>query len=193
MTMRVPRLSSNRLTVRELCLEDLDDVHRVLTRAWNLPPEGDVEAALRHEQWLRWTIQSYDELERLLQPPYGDRAVTLNGSGAIVGLVGFVPSLGPFSRLSGFPGHHKDGGRHPEVGLYWAIDPAHQSMGLATEAGGLLVQFAFQSLNLAHIIATTTYDNLASIGVMRKLGMTILRNDEGEPPWLQVLGVLSAT
>ena len=37
--------------------------------------------------------------------------------------------------------------------------------------------------------ATTTYDNAASIGVMRKLGMRIERNPFPDPPWLQIVGI----
>jgi hypothetical protein len=39
-------------------------------------------------------------------------------------------------------------------------------------------------------VATTEHANIASIGVMRKLGMRIERNSLSEPPWLQVVGVL---
>ena len=39
-------------------------------------------------------------------------------------------------------------------------------------------------------IAAATYDNAASMGVMRKLGMRIEKNPLSEPPWLQVVGIL---
>ena len=42
------------------------------------------------------------------------------------------------------------------------------------------------------IVATTSYDNLASIAVMRKLSMRIERNPLPDPPWLQVVGMLEA-
>ena len=44
--------------------------------------------------------------------------------------------------------------------------------------------------DLQRIVATTTYDNTASIGVMRRLGMTIERNPLPEPIFMQVVGVL---
>lgn len=37
---------------------------------------------------------------------------------------------------------------------------------------------------------TTEYTNLASQGMMRKLGMTITGNPLAEPPWFQIGGVL---
>jgi hypothetical protein len=51
----------------------------------------------------------------------------------------------------------------------------------------------FEALNLKRILANTDYDNLASQSAMRKLGMTILRNPEPEPPWMQIIAVLENT
>lgn len=78
----------------------------------------------------------------------------------------------------------------PEVGLFWAIDPTQQGRGYATEAARALVAHAFGRLRLRRIIATTEYENVASQGVMRKLGMRVERNPLPEPPWLQIVGVL---
>jgi hypothetical protein len=49
---------------------------------------------------------------------------------------------------------------------------------------------AFQKLRLKRIVATTTYANAASMGVMRKLGMRIESNLYPDPPWLQIVGIL---
>ena len=53
-----------------------------------------------------------------------------------------------------------------------------------------MIDFAFKQLHLTRIIATTDYSNIASQGVMRKVGMKITRNPLPDPPWLQVVGVL---
>jgi hypothetical protein len=53
-----------------------------------------------------------------------------------------------------------------------------------------MIDYAFQQLRLKRIVATTTYDNAASMGVMQKVGMRIARNPYPDPPWLQVVGVL---
>lgn len=45
-------------------------------------------------------------------------------------------------------------------------------------------------LDWSRLSATTEYDNTASIGVMRKPGMTIAKNPLPDPPWLQVVGIL---
>ena len=77
-----------------------------------------------------------------------------------------------------------------EVGLLWLIEPAHQGQGYASEAAQTLIDYAFGTMRLLRLIATTEYDNLASQAVMRKLGMTIERNPFPDPPWLQVVGIL---
>ena len=54
------------------------------------------------------------------------------------------------------------------------------------------VNFGFAEMNLGRMVATTTYDNEASIAVMRRLGMTIGSNPLLEPSWFQVVGWLDA-
>ena len=77
-----------------------------------------------------------------------------------------------------------------EFGLYYAFSPASQGQGYATEAVRALIDFAFNVLRLRRIVATTTYENTRSIGVMRRVGMRIEQNPFAEPPWLQVVGSL---
>jgi RimJ/RimL family protein N-acetyltransferase len=48
-------------------------------------------------------------------------------------------------------------------------------------------------MHARRIIATTEFDNLPSQAVMRKLGMTLRRNEGGQPAWCQVVGVLERT
>jgi len=77
-----------------------------------------------------------------------------------------------------------------EMGLFWAVASAHRRRGYAAEAGGALVTYAFDTLGLLRVVATTRHDNVASIGVMRKLGMRVLSNPLPEPRWFQAVGVV---
>jgi ribosomal-protein-alanine N-acetyltransferase len=45
-------------------------------------------------------------------------------------------------------------------------------------------------MGVKRVVATTTYENAASVRVMRKLGMRVERNPFPDPPWLQVVGLL---
>ena len=77
-----------------------------------------------------------------------------------------------------------------EVGLFYHIQPALRRQGYASEAAAALVEYAFAHLHLRRILATTSYENLGSQAVMRRLGMTLEHNPLPEPPWLQVVGIL---
>jgi len=185
----MPVLETERLIVRPFTLDDLNDVHRILDIELadaDFGTEG-AQALNERREWLRWTTLNYAQLAKLYQPPYGERAVVLKDTHELIGAVGYVPCLNLFGQLaSSTPMHFTS----TEFGLYWAIAPAHQRRRHATEAARAMVAYALEQLKLGRIVATTTYDNVASIGVMRKLGMRIETNPFPDPPWLQVVGVL---
>jgi RimJ/RimL family protein N-acetyltransferase len=188
--MLLPVLETERLTIRPLVMSDLAPCHQLYVEIrWGdsaLSVEANRE---RRRSWLEWTIRNYEELARLLQPPYGDRAVTLKDSRRLIGLVGLVPLLAPFAQLRCF-GNIERARFTTEMGLFWAMFPAMQGQGFATEAARALIDYAFETLHVGRIMAGTEYDNLASIGVMRRLGMRIERNPFAEPAWFQITGIL---
>jgi RimJ/RimL family protein N-acetyltransferase len=188
--MLVPTLKTDRLKIRSLTVRDLSICHRLyLDTRWadgDLTDERNLEI---RRSWLDWTVRNYTELDRLNQPPYGDRAVELRENGRVIGLVGLVPLLAPFGQLPTF-GSQVDAPFSAEVGLFWMISPAMQGRGLATEAARALVSFAFDVLKMGRILAGTGYDNFPSIAVMRKLGMRIERNPFPSPAWFQITGIL---
>jgi RimJ/RimL family protein N-acetyltransferase len=183
--LHMPVLDSERLRIRPLTMDDLDACYELFADA-----ADDGERRAQRRRWLEWTVRSYEQLAGLHQPPYGERAVTQGGTDAFVGVVGLVPSFDAFGRLPSFGGD-PGSGRSAEVGLYWALLPSFRGRGYATEAARCLIDFAFRSLDLGRIVATTTHDNEASIAVMRRLGMCIETNAEPEPWSLQVVGVLT--
>ena len=192
--LEMPVLETARLLIRPFVMEDLD-VHRLLDIELRDAGIGtdETETLAERAQWLQWAVLNYAQLAKLHQPPYGDRAVILKSTGQLIGSCGFVPSLNAFEQLPNFAtGDTPEGpGRNTaEFGLFYAISPAHQRRGYASEAAWALVDYAFQHLNLKRVVATTNDDNIASIGVMRKLGMWVEKNPRPEPPWLQVVGVL---
>lgn len=185
-------METERLTIRTFELNDLPAIHRILDKAMGDGTHVDDAAArAERESWLRWSMLSQEWLPKMNQPAYGDRAVALRSTGALIGAVGFVPLLAPFDHILELSAGDRTG-RHctAEVGLFWVIVPAHQRRGYATEAAEALVQHAFGQLALERILAATEYDNVASQGVMRKLGMQVRRNPLPEPAWLQVVGIL---
>src|SRR5438876_8037593 len=144
--MRMPVLETDRLVVRPFVLDDLAAVHDLLDVQLGdaeVGTEGVLSLGER-ERWLRWMVASYEGLAYLRQPPYGDRAVALRDTGQLVGACGYVPCLGPFNQVPALAA----GGSlsrlwSPEFGLYWSISPSYQRRGFATEAGRVLVDWAF--------------------------------------------------
>lgn len=74
----------------------------------------------------------------------------------------------------------------PEFGLFYAVAGELRRQGFATEAAAALMQFAFHTLRVRRIVATSERENEASLGVMRRLGMTIHNNTE--LCWPEIVG-----
>src|SRR5262249_16512743 len=99
--MQMPVLETARLEIRPFTMADLEEIHRLLD--WELAEaetgsEGAKTLADR-ERWLRWTVLAYEELAALYQPPYGDRAMSLRGTGELIGACGYVPCLNAFGQI----------------------------------------------------------------------------------------------
>ncbi len=181
---RIPDLETERLIIRELTMDDLDAINRVLNQCFG----SDVPADER-QPWLQWTVLGYAMFAMLGQPHYGERAVVTKETGEIIGAVGIVPYLDTFNQVAAF---HRapDAPATAEVGLFWAIAPHHQGKGLAVEAARAVIAYLFTHEKLGRVIATTGYANLPSQQVMHKLGMTVYRLAEPQPPDQFVVGVL---
>jgi RimJ/RimL family protein N-acetyltransferase len=180
----VKTLETDRLVIRPFVLDDAADYRRLLDEAFGYGSYGTEDTT---RFLLEYNVVADKAHDALHQTPFGDRAIVLKTDGAMVGAVGFAPCLAPFGRLPSFGGTPH---RTPEVGLFWALFPDQWGRGYASEAARALVSYGFEELELARIVATTEHDNLRSIAVMRRLGMTIERNPSAEPPWFQTVGVL---
>ena len=177
-------LETERLLIRPFVLDDAADYKRLLDEAFGHQSYGAEDTT---RLLLEYHVIADKAHDLLHQTPYEDRAVVLKSDGSLIGAVGFAACLAPFGQLASFGGMPH---RTSEVGLFWALFPAHWGKGYATEAARAMVSYAFDELELARIVATTEHDNLRSIAVMRRLRMTIERNPLSEPLWLQTVGVL---
>lgn len=63
----------------------------------------------------------------------------------------------------------REGLNTPDLGF--AIIPAMEGQGFATEASKVVIQFAREELNLSILAGITKPNNIASISVLKKLGM----------------------
>ena len=184
MNRRIPPLETERLIIRELTMDDLESINNVLNKSF------DWEMSITERQrWLQWTVLGYEMFSILGQPHYGERAIVLKETGVIIGAVGIVPYLDTFNKVAAF---HRalNFPATAEVGLFWAIDPAHQKNGYAPEAARAVMEYLFTHEKLGRIIATTGYENLPSQKVMEKIGMKVQLLEEPQLPDQFVVGVL---
>jgi RimJ/RimL family protein N-acetyltransferase/ubiquinone/menaquinone biosynthesis C-methylase UbiE len=193
-SMKLPTLETERLSIRRFTLSDLPVIHQVYKDAgWVDEKLSDEQALALRRRWLQWTIRNYDALADLYQPPYGDYAIVLKAENRVIGGVGLVPLVGPFGQLPYYQARGlttNDDLNMPEFGLFWALLRDYQGHGYATEAAQAMIDYAFDTLNIRRIVATTGHDNPGSMAVMRRLGMRVEYNPMPEPAWFEVAGVL---
>lgn len=89
---------------------------------------------------------------------YGMWAVVEKSSGQFVGRVGL---------------HNPEGWPGPEVG--WTLGREYWGRGFASEAGQAAMQYAFDALDLRHILSVIHPENRNSIRVAERLGMQFER------------------
>jgi ribosomal-protein-alanine N-acetyltransferase len=187
----MPVLETDRLRIRPFLPTDTDAVYQLhLAIGW---VDDETTSAQQYETtraYVEWGSMNHFQLARLYQPPYGDRAVELKATHALIGICGIVPYVGHFEHFPSWGGVPSEM-ETAEVGLMWAISPTYQRQGYATETAQALIDYAFNDMHLRRIIATTEYENIASQGVMQKVGMRLEQNCFTEKsPWFQVIGIL---
>ena len=144
-------LETSRLGLRELVPEDLDFVAEML---------GD-------PQVMRYYPKTYDrieaqgcmghQIEKYRRDGHGLWRVSLRESDLPVGLVGLV--------------HQEvDGQSFDEIG--YLIHHPYQRRGYATEAALGVRRFAFEVRRLPHVVSLVRPENVPSVAVAQKLGMT---------------------
>src|SRR5687767_4903116 len=87
-----------RLLIRPFKMSDLDAIHQIL----DIDLKMETQPREEREEWLRWSILNEKQLEKLYQPPYGDRPIVLKETNTVIGAVGFVPCLDHFGQLPYF-------------------------------------------------------------------------------------------
>ncbi len=146
-------LETERLRLRPLRLEDLDDLWALygdpaVTRY--IPDAPRTVAEARAE--IEWFQNGHPK-----HPQLGLWATTLKPTGRFIGRCGLLPWT-------------IDG--RLEVEVAYALAQAQWGHGLATEAARGIAQYAFERLGLTRLICLIDHANLASARVARKIGMT---------------------
>ena len=90
----MPPLETARLVIRPFVMADLAALHQILDvelNEANFGTEGAQSLDERRE-WLEWATLNYDQLAKMYQPPYGDRAIVLKQTGQLIGAIATCPA-----------------------------------------------------------------------------------------------------
>jgi RimJ/RimL family protein N-acetyltransferase len=147
-----PVLETDRLLLRHLAPEDLDDLAAILTDAETMRYYARPFTRDESRTWISNNIQRYES------DGFGLWAIVLKESGEFVG------DCGPVRRFV----DDRD-----EVEIGWQVRRARWRQGIASEAGAACRDYAFGPLGLERVISLIRPENIPSRGVAEKIGMTI--------------------
>lgn len=149
-------IETRRLILRPFSKQDIDAFQRIAGQEEILRflPESDRMTPNEMEETLDWLISCYrknthESIIKFTLP------IILKNSGELIGWCGIGPVEFDES----------------EIEIYFLISFEYWGNGFATEATEALLTYSFDHLGLTRIVALVDPANLASIGVLKKLGM----------------------
>ena len=154
-------LETDRLILRHQELHDLDSLFALYC-------DPDVR------QYIPDAPRNYEETRKELEwhqngypkhPELGLWATVHKETGTFIGRCGLLPWA-------------IDG--HDEVEVAYLIGKAYWGQGLGTEAAQAILEYGFEQLDLPRLVCLTDKNNLASIKVAEKIGMTFEKEGEDE-------------
>jgi RimJ/RimL family protein N-acetyltransferase len=119
-------------------------------------------------RWLSAAPDDYDEFGRAFsEPARTDTTLVVEHDGTVVGDL--------YLAVTDAWGQREVAERaaRTQAEIGWSVDPAYGSRGYATEGAAELLRICFDGLGLRRATAGAFADNVASIRVMEKIGMTI--------------------
>ena len=153
-------LETPRLVLRHLVLDDLRELFALYSdpEIRRYFPEGVLSLEETREE-LEWFLDGHPE-----HPKLGLWAAIHKESGKFIGRCGLLPW-----EIEG----------RLEVEIAYLLDKAFWGQGLASEAARGILDYAFETLNLARLICLIDPHNLASRKVAERIGMTLERRVDG--------------
>lgn len=160
---KVAELRTPRLILRDWRDSDLDAFAAMAEDPEvmeHLPPIADRMVSDGIAAWLR---------QNLAENGFGRWAVELPGEAGFIGLVGLVET--------GFEAHFT-----PAIEIGWRLARPYWGRGYAQEAAQAALDFGFGEIGFHDIVAYTTPDNLRSLQLMARLGMSHDPADDFDHP-----------
>lgn len=156
--MTWPTLTTERLLLRPLALDDLDALAPLHAEPsfWHYP-YGRGMSRLETAAFLERTVARY------VDPGIAVSAVVVRETGELAGWAGLaIPTFLPEIL--------------PAVEVGWRLGERFRGRGYATEAGRAWIDYGFDGLALDAIVSIYEPDNVASGAVMARLGFTYERD-----------------
>lgn len=153
-------LETNRLILRHLVLDDLNDLFKLYRdpEIRKYFPEGVLSYEDTKDE-LEWFLNGHPK-----HPELGLWATIHKETGKFIGRCGLLPW--------DIEGQH-------ETEIAYLLDKEFWHQGLATEAAHGIMEYAFNTLHLTRLICMNDPENLASQRVAERIGMTFERRVEG--------------
>lgn len=148
--MAKPILTTNRLCLRKMDLDDFDDLMEIFTDPVVMKYYNATKNGQKTQEWIRWNQSNY------ARHGSGLWIVEDKSSGSFLGQCGIVPQ-----EVDGFL----------ETGLGYLFKRSAWGHGYATEAAQACVDYAFTELNKRKVIAVIDVHNAPSIKVAERVGM----------------------
>jgi RimJ/RimL family protein N-acetyltransferase len=146
-------IETDRLLLRPVALEDLDEVVRL-----HQDPEVARFMGTPDREWLEGWVEGSDR--EWAELGYGRMAILDPASGAFLGRTG----------LKRWP-------QFEETEVGWALQPEARGRGLATAAAQAVLEWSAR-FELPYVTAMIRPDNAPSLAVAKRLGLSPLREDE---------------
>ncbi|HOP11518.1 MAG TPA: GNAT family N-acetyltransferase [Oscillospiraceae bacterium] len=152
-------IETNRLFLRELTMDDLENLHEILS-----DPDSMIHypQPFSHEKsihWIQWNLENYATYG------FGLWAVVLKNENRFIGDCGITMQ-------------NINGKLEPEIGYH--INKNYTGKGYATEAARACRNYAFDILKFQEVYSYMNYTNIASQKVAKKNGMRLVAELDDE-------------
>lgn len=146
-------LETERLLLRELTMDDVNDLHIILSDPESMGHYPKPYSMKKSEGWIKWNIDNY------ATHGFGMWAVILKDENKFIGDCGItMQSI--------------NGEEEPEIGYH--INKRYSNKGYGTEAAKVCRDYAFNELGLEKVFSYMKYTNKASSRVAEKNGMRFI-------------------
>lgn len=156
------KIETKRLILRELTMNDLEDLHIILSDSQSMRYYPKPFTLDKSKKWIKWNIENYENYETY---GFGLWAVVLKDENRLIGDCGITMQ-------------NINGKMEPEIGYH--INKEYTNKGYATEGVKTCQDYAFDILKLKKIYSYMKYTNIASSRVAEKTGMKLIMEVEDQ-------------